>query len=351
METETYLITSEDIEAMQGLSFQHFLNPNAVRSGRSLGDVTGLTGLGFHIVDVQPGRDSTEYHCHHDEDECVYVLSGRATATIGGDIHAVKAGDFIGYRKGGLAHVMTNTGGELLRCIVIGERRKHDVVDYINQRKRLYLHPCIKPGVVAHEHIKDEKASGDDELSTPEPAPGGGSSEGPGPATSEQARPMTNETYLVTKEDIEAMDGLKKAHFLNPNAVRINKSLGDLTGLTGLGFHIIDVEPGRETTEHHRHHHEDECVYILAGTAAATLGDETYPVKPGDFIGYRKGGLAHSIKNTGNETLRCIVAGERLVHDVGDYPRLNKRIFRHAGLKPNLVDLDHIEEPVVGAKR
>lgn len=162
---------------------------------------------------------------------------------------------------------------------------------------------------------------------------------------------MADEPYLVTKEEIEAMPGLEKAHFLNPNAVRINKSLGDATGLTGIGFHIIEVQPGHETTEFHRHYHEDECVYVLSGEATAILGDETHALKAGDFIGYRKGGLAHSITNTGSDVFRCIVVGERLPHDVGDYPRLNKRIYRQAGLKPNVVDHAHIEEPAVGAKK
>ncbi len=162
---------------------------------------------------------------------------------------------------------------------------------------------------------------------------------------------MEHERYLITKGEIEAMEGLHKAHFLNPNAVRVNKSLGDVTGLTGLGFHIIDVQPGHETTEFHRHHHEDECVYILSGQATATIGDATHSIGPGDFIGYRKGGLAHSITNTGTEVLRCIVVGERLAHDVGDYPRLKKRIYRHAGLKPNVVAHEHIDEPTVGAKK
>lgn len=161
---------------------------------------------------------------------------------------------------------------------------------------------------------------------------------------------MSDDKYLISATEIEAMEGLKKAHFLNPNAVRVNKSLGDLTGLTGIGVHLIEVEPGHDTTELHVHHHEDECVYVLSGEASAVIGDETFPVKAGDFIGYRKGGLAHAITNTGSEVLRCIVVGERLTHDVGDYPQKRKRIYRHAGLKPNVVAYDDIEEPVMGAK-
>lgn len=160
---------------------------------------------------------------------------------------------------------------------------------------------------------------------------------------------MEPKPCLVTRDDIAAMKGLEKTHFLNPDARRVNKSLGDRTGLTGFGFHIIEVEPGRETTEHHVHHHEDECVFVLSGTATAYLGEEAHAIGPGDFLGYRKGGPAHSIRNTGSETLRCIVVGERLAHDVGDYPRLRKRIYRNAGLPWTLADHDALAEIGGGA--
>ena len=146
------------------------------------------------------------------------------------------------------------------------------------------------------------------------------------------------------------MPGLAKIHFLNSGARRLNKSLGDLTGLTGIGFHLIEVQPGHLTTEHHLHHHEDECVYVLEGKGTAYIGEEALPIKAGDFLGYRKGGEAHSIRNTGDGVLRCIVAGQRLPHDVGDYTRLGKRVYRNQGMPWNLVDHEAIEEPQAGAK-
>ncbi len=156
--------------------------------------------------------------------------------------------------------------------------------------------------------------------------------------------------YIVTREEIEALEGLAKTHFLNENAQRVNKSLGDLTGLTGLGFHIIEVAPGHESTETHVHHYEDECVYILEGEAEATIGNEKHRVKSGDFIGYRAGGEAHQLRNTGRETLKCIVVGQRLSHDVGDYPLKRKRLYRNRGMPWNLVDIDHVSEPKAGKK-
>ena len=163
---------------------------------------------------------------------------------------------------------------------------------------------------------------------------------------------MSEARYIIPAAEIAALKGTAKTHFLNDNARRSNKSLGDLTGLSGFGFHLIEVEPGHETTEHHAHLFEDEAVFVLSGEATAYIGEEAHPVKAGDFIGYRKGGLAHSIKNTGSETFRCLVVGERLAHDVADYPRLQKRIYRNAGRPWDLVDHENIVRPsgLVGKK-
>jgi uncharacterized cupin superfamily protein len=156
--------------------------------------------------------------------------------------------------------------------------------------------------------------------------------------------------YIVTREEIEAFDGLDKVHFLNANARRRNKSLGDLTGLKNIGFHIIEVQPGFESTEQHVHHHEEECLYVLEGEAQAHIGDEVHTVRAGDFIGYRAGGASHKLRNTGNDVLRCIVVGQRLPHDVADYRLLGKRLYRNEGLAWNMVDLSAVEEPSGGKK-
>jgi len=156
--------------------------------------------------------------------------------------------------------------------------------------------------------------------------------------------------YIITKAEIEQYEGINKTHFLNSNAQRVNRSLGDLTGLSGFGFHLIEIQPGHESTELHRHYHEDECVYILEGEAEATIGSEVFQVGAGDFIGYRAGGEAHKLLNNGEAILKCIVVGQRSDHDVADYTALNKRIYRQKGMPWNLVDIENITEPVAGKK-
>ena len=158
------------------------------------------------------------------------------------------------------------------------------------------------------------------------------------------------DSLVLKKADIDAEEGLSKSHFLNKDAQRVNKSLGDMTGLTGFGIHLIEVPAGKESTEFHMHYFEDECTYVLAGTGKVIIGKNEYDIAEGDFIGYPKGGEAHTMINTGTDMLKCLVVGERLAHDVGDYPNKGKRIYRNAGMPWNLVDLVNIENPVGGAK-
>jgi uncharacterized cupin superfamily protein len=155
--------------------------------------------------------------------------------------------------------------------------------------------------------------------------------------------------YILRKQEIETMEGLTKTHFLNQNAQRTNKSLGDMVGLKNLGVHIIEIFPGYESTEYHVHQEEDEGVYILSGKATVTIDDQDYEVSVGDFIGYPAAGLPHTMKNTGSEMLRCLVVGQRLAHDIGDYPKLGKRLYRY-GQSSDLVDLKDISHPPLGRK-
>ncbi|MCA9536344.1 MAG: cupin domain-containing protein [Myxococcales bacterium] len=150
--------------------------------------------------------------------------------------------------------------------------------------------------------------------------------------------------FILSAADIEAMAGTPKVHFLNPNGRRVNKSLGDATGLTGFGVHLIEVPVGADSTEYHRHYQEDECVYVLAGRAVVTLDEQPFELGPGDFVGLPAGGPAHVFHNPGPDVLRCLVVGARLAHDVGDYPRLGKRLYRNDGTW-NLVDLQHVVDP------
>lgn len=138
---------------------------------------------------------------------------------------------------------------------------------------------------------------------------------------------MTPPRELLKAADIEAMEGQTKAHLLNPNAVRVAKSLGAATGLTQLGFHLMTVMPGHESTEYHRHLYEEQCFYILSGRGEVVIDEQRYALERGDFAGFPRRGAAHTMVNTGDQPLVFLTARTLLEQDVCDYPRQQKRLY------------------------
>lgn len=132
------LHTAAKIRRMKEQKFTHFLNPGAIRYTRSLGDAAGLKTLGVHLVRLKAGDESTEYHFHHQDEEWVYLLSGRGIAEIGGKKYTLHAGDFMGFISGSKPHAMKNPYKKNLLYLVGGNRCPLDVCDYPRINKRRY---------------------------------------------------------------------------------------------------------------------------------------------------------------------------------------------------------------------
>jgi uncharacterized cupin superfamily protein len=147
----------------------------------------------------------------------------------------------------------------------------------------------------------------------------------------------------VSAEKIAAMTAEQRVHFVNPAAKRLNKSLGDAAGLKNLGVHMMTVAPGDRSSEYHCHKYEDEAIYVLSGQGTAVIGDDSYKIGPGDFLGFPGGGPAHETINDGTDPLVCLVIGQRLAQDVVDYPRASKRLYRNSGQR-DMVDYPHIHK-------
>ncbi|MFT4046098.1 MAG: cupin domain-containing protein [Solimonas sp.] len=152
---------------------------------------------------------------------------------------------------------------------------------------------------------------------------------------------MNTPPELLKASAIAEMKGHMKAHLLNPEAIRLSKSLGAATGLKDLGFHVYTVAPGREYSEYHRHLYEEQCFYILSGTGEAIIDEKAYAIGAGDFLGFPKNGTAHTILNNGDAPLVFICARVNLEQDVCDYPRKKKRLYMN-GEEEALVDFQDI---------
>ena len=114
---------------------------------------------------------------------------------------------------------------------------------------------------------------------------------------------------LITRTEIAKMAGQDKRLFLNRDARHLQKPLGDIAGLTELGFHLIEVPIGSASSAFDRHICEEECIYILEGTGTARIGATVLKVEAGDFIAYPARDEAHNLRNTGSSILKCIIAG------------------------------------------
>jgi len=148
---------------------------------------------------------------------------------------------------------------------------------------------------------------------------------------------------LLQAADIQGIPETRYVHPLDANAVRQTRSLGDATGLTALGVHLVRLSPGSVSTVYHFHHHDEEWVYVLSGRGVAEIGDERFDVGPGDFMGFVAGSLPHLLTNPHAEDLVYLVGGTRPPFDVCDYPRIGKRRYRTHG-NVHFVDFDDIEE-------
>ena len=138
MSDKPVLLRRSDVEALNEVRRPHPLDAAVVRHTRSLGDATGLETMGVHLVRLQKGDTSSVLHTHHQDEEWVYIVSGRGIANIGDEHHEVGAGDFMGFVAGSKAHNLHNPNAEDLVYLVGGNRWPFDVCDYPKAGKRRY---------------------------------------------------------------------------------------------------------------------------------------------------------------------------------------------------------------------
>lgn len=73
--------------------------------------------LEFHITEIMPDGAALD-DVHEKEDHVFFVLSGRAAATVGGQVFEVGPGDAL-YVPRGCVHAFRILGGEVLRIGVV----------------------------------------------------------------------------------------------------------------------------------------------------------------------------------------------------------------------------------------
>ena len=148
---------------------------------------------------------------------------------------------------------------------------------------------------------------------------------------------------LLSTDAIARLPEREGRHQFNPNGVRLARTLSDATGMKRIGVHLVRLQSGRESTQFHNHEVDEEFLYILSGRGIAEIGETSYEVGPGDFMGFPERSPAHTLKNPFAEDLVYLMCGERNAHDVVHYPRIRRSMIKNSGSK-TWVDWDHLNK-------
>jgi mannose-6-phosphate isomerase-like protein (cupin superfamily) len=118
----TLLVTAADRAKLEEESARHPLNPRSEVHGHMLAARTGLRRTGVNWFRVPPGKESTIFHLHWNEEEWAYVLSGRGIAEIGDQELEIGPGDFLGFPPG--THTTSGTPGPRISSTSPAARRR-----------------------------------------------------------------------------------------------------------------------------------------------------------------------------------------------------------------------------------
>ncbi len=134
-------------------------------------------------------------------------------------------------------------------------------------------------------------------------------------------------------------------HQFNHNAVRLTRTLSRPGGLTGMGVHLVRLAPGRESTQFHFHDNDEEFIYVLSGAGTAFIGEQSFQVGPGDFMGFPAPSPGHALRNPdqAEEDLVYLMGGESNPADVVHYPRIRRTLIKSHGRRA-WVDWKHLNE-------
>ena len=137
--------------------------------------------------------------------------------------------------------------------------------------------------------------------------------------------------YLIRTAALDAAEGARVKHVLNPNSEVLVHRLGDRVGMQRAHLSIARVPPGKESFMPHSHSLQEEFLFILEGRGTAEIDGERFAVGPGDYLGFPIDGAAHHLINDGAEDLVYLMGGERTAVEVARFPTAGKIGIQHEG--------------------
>lgn len=285
--------------------------------------------VGVAIVELPPGKRSAPAHYHIHEEEHVLMLEGAATLRLGNDTFAMKAGDYVCFPAGQRAgHCLVNDGDAPCRYVMIGERNRNEVVVYTDSRKVLVraLGKRALFDLDATRTYFDGEDTGDAPGTPPRNMPVRIATEEP-----ETGRPP------IASADVPWDEEGAGPRFGGHSRHLTHAAVGDSYHV---GVLIEAPAPGMRLAPRHYHMLEEEHALILEGEVTLLLGEESIPMKAGDYACFPAGQkVGHSFMNSASGPCRILMIGESNPSDVCIYPDSNKMMVRALKAEDDIFDM------------
>ena len=103
---------------------------------KSLGNNAGGKMLGTSLFKLAPGKKAFPFHCHHANEEAIFILEGSGTLRYGNEKIAITRNDYIALPCGREhAHQVINTSDAELIYLCISTMITPDVTEYPDSDK------------------------------------------------------------------------------------------------------------------------------------------------------------------------------------------------------------------------
>ncbi|MEO8290496.1 MAG: cupin domain-containing protein [Gaiellaceae bacterium] len=252
-----------------------------------LGSAADSVDVGVQRIVVEPGKWSTPAHAEGAEEEIFFVLAGSGISWQDGEVYEVGAGDCLVHLPEEKAHTL-RAGPDGLEVLAFGQRKPQGNT-VLPRAGVAWMHPSwVDVG-------------------------------GPTPWDREAAagEPEVGELSERTAGIVNVADGIR--YELPTGAVDLN--LGDPAGSLETGLSHMTLQPGEEGYVPHCHSAEEELFFVLEGSGAAFLGDESANVRAGSIVSRPAGtSVPHSFR-AGGDGLVYLAYGTREPNDIVFYPR------------------------------
>lgn len=274
-----------------------------------LSDAGGLRQFGCYLETLPPGGTSSDRHWHSNEDEFLFLLSGRLTVIDNFGAHDLAPGDAVAWPHGEAnAHRLENHSDQPCRYVILGARVESDICHYPDLGRRLINTPTTW-AVIADDGTR--LRGGDLPAHLLNLAPLWGTPPD-GPPRTRILRAAGRE--WVT-EDAYAHPILGGG--LGPYRHSV---LGDAGGLSQFGVHLEELPPGSRSSFRHWHETEDEMILMLSGEVILCEDDEA-PLRAGEAACWPAGrATGHQLHNRSAAPAIYLTIGTRHMADVIHYP-------------------------------